>query len=350
MRNRAAFRGSFTKFSQGMSLIELMVSILIGLLVVGSAIAIFLSNRQTSVASENVGRIQENMRTSFELLSRDIREAASSPCSKSLSVANVINSGTTTWWTAWTSNGGIRGYDSAVAFPDAAFGTAQGDRITGTDAIMLMSGSNSGYTVNTHNAAANSFTLSNDVATDLAPGDIVIACNYGQAAIFQLNDVPATVNTTVTYTASGTPGNCNTNLGTAETSLGCGAGPDTDFTAITDSNPNRHATLAKLRAVRWYIGNNANGGRSLFQSTTSNASGVVTNVNQEVADGVQNLDIDYLVAGAAAYVPAATVTNWDVVTAVRLVLTIRGADNIGTDGNQIERQISSTITLRNRNL
>lgn len=347
MKYRAS---AFTAATRGMSLIELMVSILIGLLVVGSAIAIFLSNRQTSVASENVGRIQENMRTSFELLSRDIREAAASPCANALYVANVINSGTTTWWTAWAYKGGVQGFSSTTAFPDAAFGTAAGARLTGTDAILLMSASNSGYSVNTHNAASDSFTLNNTVATDLANGDVVVACNYTQAAIFQLNSVPTTVPTTVTYSAGGTPGNCSTNLGL--TNGACGTGPDYDFMAVNENNPDPHATLAKLRAVRWYIGtsNDPDGGRSLFQSTMSNTAGAVTSQNQEIAKGVENMTITYLVSGATSYRTANLVTDWTAVNAVRVTLFLRGEENIGTDGNQIQRQISSTVTLRNRNL
>ncbi|MGH8052186.1 MAG: PilW family protein [Arenimonas sp.] len=347
MRYRAS---AFTAATRGMSLIELMVSILIGLLVVGSAIAIFLSNRQTSVASENVGRIQENMRTSFELLSRDIREASASPCAKALPVANVLNSGTTNWWTNWTQNGGVQGFSSTTAFPDAAFGTTAGTRLTGTDAIWLMSASNSGYSVNTHNATADSFTLNNTLATDLASGDIVIACNYIQAAVLQLSNVPTTVPTTVTYAASGTPGNCNTNLGL--TSGACGSGPDYDFMALNENNPDPHATLAKLRAVRWFVGtsNDPDGGRSLFQSTMTNTGGTVTSQNQEIAKGVENMTITYLVSGATSYIAANLVTDWTAVNAVRVTLLLRGEENIGTDGNQIQRQISSTVTLRNRNL
>ncbi|MFP3416601.1 prepilin-type N-terminal cleavage/methylation domain-containing protein, partial [Bacillus sp. SIMBA_074] len=48
---------------QGFSLIELMIALVLGLLVVGAAIGIFLSNRQTYQATEGVGRAQEGVRT-----------------------------------------------------------------------------------------------------------------------------------------------------------------------------------------------------------------------------------------------------------------------------------------------
>jgi len=352
MNTRVKFISLGTK-TRGMSLIELMVSVIIGLLVVGAAIAIFISNGQTYTATENVGRIQENMRTSYELMSRDIRESGSSPCARNLPVANVLNNSATNWWSNWQPGTIVFGYDETQASPGLAFGTAAGTRISGTDAIQLMSASNSGFAVNTHNAASDSFTLSNTVATDLAAGDIVIACNYTQAAIFQLNTAPATIPATVTYAASGTPGNCGTNLGKAASSGACGTGPDTNLSTPAISTPTiiPQVTLAKLRVVRWYIGNSSTvGERSLYQTSVTNTTGTSAPLAQEIATGVQNMTVTYPLNGVyltAASVPAA---SWSDVSAVRVILTLQGNDRIGTDGNQIQRQLSSTITLRNRNI
>ena len=59
---------------RGLSLIELMIAMMLGLLVVASASAIFLSNRQTYRATEGLGRVQESGRMAFELMARDLRE------------------------------------------------------------------------------------------------------------------------------------------------------------------------------------------------------------------------------------------------------------------------------------
>ncbi len=324
--------------AKGMSLIELMVSLIIGLLVVGSAIAIFISNSQTYTATENVGRIQENMRTSYELMARDIREAGASACAKGLPVSNVLNTAGANWWSTWT---GITGYDSTQAFPDAAFGTAAGTRVSGTDAIQLMSSSNSGFSIDSHVPASATFSL-NTSTHDLVAGDILMACDYLQASIFQMSGPNATNATVVHNTGTGSPGNCSKGLGLPTLCSGPATGTPYQF------GPN--STIAKLRAVRWYIGNNPNGGRSLYQSSLTNTSGTVTVTPQEIAEGVQNLSFTYLVNGA--YLPAASIsaTNWGVVSAVRVTLILQGNENIGTDGNRIQRQLSSTITLRNRNI
>ena len=43
---------------RGLTLVELMIAMMLGLLVVGSASAIFISNRQTYRATEGLGRVQ----------------------------------------------------------------------------------------------------------------------------------------------------------------------------------------------------------------------------------------------------------------------------------------------------
>ena len=59
--------------SLGLSLIELMIAIALGLLIVAATLSIFSSNKQSYRATENLGRVQESGRTAFELMSRDIR-------------------------------------------------------------------------------------------------------------------------------------------------------------------------------------------------------------------------------------------------------------------------------------
>ena len=83
---------------QGMTLVELMIAITLGLLVMGAAIGIFISNRQVYRAAENLNRVQEGGRVSFELMARDIREAAGNPCVNNVPLVNVVNGGTGNWW------------------------------------------------------------------------------------------------------------------------------------------------------------------------------------------------------------------------------------------------------------
>ena len=65
----------------GFGLIELMIAMVLGLIVIGAAFAVFMSNQSTFRANEGLARIQEGVRVAFELMSRDIRAAGGSACS-----------------------------------------------------------------------------------------------------------------------------------------------------------------------------------------------------------------------------------------------------------------------------
>lgn len=310
-----------THKDRGFSLIELMVSIAIGFLVVGSAIAIFASNRQTYVATENVGRVQENMRIAFELVARDVREAAGTPCSPHIStLRNVIPSSTANWWTDSTAPLRIVGYTGSQAFPAGSFGVAVGSRIAGTQGIQLLSTSNSRVEVASHNEGASQFVV-NTTGHGFAIGDYVLACDYERSALFPISSASDT-STTVGYNSGGSS-----------------LRPD-------DGDFGPGSVLAKWRAVRWFIGvSTAASGRSLYQSSIQVPGGVP--IVQEVAPDVQNIDMQYLVNGV--YLPANGVTDWNLASAVRIDFVVQGPDRVGTGGNRLQRNITHIIALRMRN-
>ena len=97
---------------RGFTLIELMVALVLGLVISGAALAVFVTNRQTYAATESLGRIQENARTGFELMARDLRQAAGNDCGNDVTSSNVLNNPADNWYTDWTA--GITGYDGGT--------------------------------------------------------------------------------------------------------------------------------------------------------------------------------------------------------------------------------------------
>lgn len=313
-----------------------MIALVLGLLVVGAAIGIFVSNRQAFRATENLSRVQENARVAYELMAREVREAGGNPCSRSVPVVNVLNNATA-WGASWSD--GVRGYNDAQAFSQAAFGTAAATRVAGTDAIELRSGAPGEVTVTDHKPNSAQFKVSTN-NHGLFDGDIVMVCDFVQASIFQITQAQNGINNTVVHNSgTGTPGNCSKGLGWANPPLCTTNGNSYAY------GPN--STIARLRVTGWYIGNNGrNGGRSLYQTT---GQGVNASTPQEITEGVQNMQIQYLVPGAADYVDGTAITNWGQVSAVRIVLTLQGSENVGVDGAPITREVAHVVTLRNRN-
>lgn len=327
---------------RGLSLIELMIAMLLGLLVVGAAIGIFITNRQTYVATESLGRVQEGVRTAFELMARDVREAAGNPCNSesNMAMVNTLNTPTANWWKNWgggSNASALQGYGGGTAFPDRAFGTVAASRVNGTDALVALSGGDRVVAVTAHTPGSSSLTVAT-ADHGYQPGDLLVVCgpNSEAGGIIRLGAIfgmtGAAETTTIGNAASsGATGNATSNLG-----LGG---------ALFTFGPN--AVITRLHATRWYVGNNARGGRSLYQGVLTNG-GVVT--DQEVVEGIRDMTLTYLVRGANGYVDATVVgAQWNDVVAVNINLVMEGTDRVGTDGNPLQRQLNHVATLRNRN-
>lgn len=351
------------RLALGVTLVELMIALVLGLVVTGAALALFATNRRTYIATESLGRIQENVRASFELMARDLREGAGNACGNDITQVNVLNNPAATWYSDWA--GGVRGYNGATTFADAAFGTTATQRVAGTDAIELKSSVNDGIAIVEHQATSAQFKL-NTVDHGFRAGDIAVACDPGHAAIFQMTGPasPPGTNVEIVHNIGGsvTPGNCTKGLGGEgvpgactpggiEYTFGCFNGDKSTCTAANEKWP---ATLAKLRASRWYVGYNGRNdgqGRSLYQSVLANDGGVLRTVPQEIAEGVRDMQISYLLSDASDYVeanPAWTAGDIAKVIAVRIALVVEGQDRAGTDGNALTRTLEHVVTIRNR--
>jgi type IV pilus assembly protein PilW len=327
--------------AQGLTLVELMIAMMLGLLVAVSASAIFISNRQTYRATEGLGRVQENGRMAFELISRDIREAGGNPCGNAdrkepMKLVNVLNTPASNWWSNW--NNGIIGFEAAMP-------NAPANRVATADAFNLMSGDNSsGTTVVNHVPTSARFEV-NTVNHGLNDGDIAIVCDWRQATLFQITGAQPGINDNVVHNAGGTytPGNCSKGLGYAN--------PPKCTTNGTPYQYGPNSQIVRLHAVRWFVGTTPGGGRSLFRSTLVNdgAAGLQAR-DQEIAEGVNDMEIQYLLEGGVNYVDATAVpaNRWTDVTAVRITLDMLSADRAGVGGAQLARRIAHTVTLRNR--
>ncbi|WP_447940293.1 PilW family protein [Pseudoxanthomonas mexicana] len=355
MSRIASMKGS-PRSMRGLSLIELMVALVLGLLVVAAAIGIFLSNRQAYRATESVGRIQENARMAFELMARDVREAGGNACNSSnnMSVINVLNNPTARWWSNWgrtpanaALGSALRGFGGGEVVPAIAVGGGQTQRIANTQALVVMSGGERSVNVVSHVPGTQTFTVQN-ANHGFQTGDVLLACGQDAdvvslasvqdtdvgtvrfGAIFQMTNAGG--GTSILHAVGGTPGNASANLGPNGIASTFGA----------------NATISRIHAAAWYIGNGAQG-PTLYQALLT-PNGVVT--PQELIPGVSAMNLEYLLPGANNYVAANLVpaANWGDVLAVRMTLTLQSDESTGTDGQPIRRQLVQVASLRNRSL
>lgn len=315
---------------RGFTLIELMVAMLLGLVVVAGVGSVFLSNQRVYRTNRALSDVQDSSRIAFELLARDIRNAGLTACNNSNRVSNVLNAGPvnggTAWWANW--NNAVHGY--AGDDSDVPAGTSEGDRVAGTPSVQLIGGDEASFSVATHVPSTALFTL-NESSADLNPNGVYVVCDFDHAAIFK----SSAFNHAAKTIAHGTAGdNCSAGLGYPTVCSG------TANTYTFGSN----SLITQLNAADWYVGRNPASGTSLYRLARS-GNGFE---RFEMVRGVTSMVLTYHQPGLATpFVDAGSITNWTLVSAVRVTLRVQSID--GTAGaSPIDRTFTTTTTLRNR--
>lgn len=344
----------------GLTLIELLVALVLGLVLILGVLGLFVANRETFRVTENLTRIQENVRAGFDFMARDIRETGQTPCGTNL-VANVIRKGSPAaipWWADWNA-GTVIGIESSNDRTDiVAIGNTTNARVSGTDAILVIRADKNEQVITAHNTTDREITLKS--VAGLAGDDVVLACDMQSAAIFQLGSVSTSLKV-VSYDPSFAALNCTDKLGYPV--------PNACTGTLTTKVFSAGGRLSGLSASFWYVGNSANGKRSLYRTrliknTTAGVT-TITTEPEEMVPGVQNLQMEYLTRDSATgtlasdWVAASdtafdaasggwTETNTQQVVAVRVTMTLQSEESVGTNQQPIQRQLIHVIGLRNR--
>lgn len=277
----------------GFGLIELMIAMVLGLLVLGAAIAVFQSNNRTFNANEGQNRVQEGARAAFEMMSRDIRAAGGTSCSK-------------------------------LARPDEerTYTTEETDLIVnpitgGANEFTVVSGDDSGYQI--ENATTTTVVL-RPGPTGWLPsdgfktGDRVVLCNATLMYVVTLDAVTDATRT-----------------------LGFSTNPTPVPIYEPGVAPPATVSAARYRSARWFLNNG---------SLSVNRNGVT----DAVVPGVTALNVSYLQRGGTGYT---TTPTWADVVAVRVNMTLRGQGTVGGDvqvdgNNVITRNTSNVAAIRGR--
>jgi type IV pilus assembly protein PilW len=323
---------------RGFSLVELMISMVLGLLIIAGASSVFLSNKQLYRTSTALGHVQENSRSAFELIARDLRQSRLTGCGNQGTVTNRLNGFAALWYANFAAQP-LMGYDAGTADtnPAVTTGTAWTNHVSGTDSLTLLGASDVAYSLNTVYDADDGLDIL-ESGPELVAGDIVFVCDPAKADIVQITSVSAGK---FKLEATGSnPGNASV--------------PD-------DNSYNLNSMVSPLKAVSWYIGCNrvattpgcdpAQGGTSLYRINVSGDASSVAAVPQpqEMIRGVAALDFKYHRPGDAGFTDAAGADFADPANmdAIRISLTIVGKDSQNPATPMISRSFSTIVSLRN---
>ncbi len=393
----------------GLTLIELMISMLLGTLMILGATSMFTANKRVYKEVDFQGRLAENARFAMEIMIRDLRMAGFRGCAVQQEInnnLNVLNAGAIdptqllsfiTQTTGAVETNSIEGSEGGGPwFPSAsADATGAGTALLAADTRVATFGQpqavtmiplSDGFTVrfmedtNT-NLCTDMANTADDLSAQAQAGANIAAGTFVQSGlyaaadceatdIFQLGADDAATPFVLTHPAGGGPPGNITNALSKQYTLSnpgnCTASP---------------VDIMSFQTRRYFIATDPDGNfpglyRQIYGSNPNNAN-VFEEYAERLVDGVENMQILYGVdtSGnrvANAYLAADAVANWANVVSVKLALLFATVQedftasfDVGVyqllnaapfdptpaaDDRRRRRIVEATVSLRNRQL
>lgn len=184
---------------RGLSLVELMISMTLGLILTAGLVQIFVTNKQSFTLSRAVANVQESGREGAMILGREIRNADYWGCiSAATSVQNNLNS---------ASAGDLLDFSRGLEiYPD----TDSNNAIVDGSHVILLRGISGAPEVGVDKVpAGDSASLHVTDSSSFAEGDILLVTDCENANIFQATNVNDKGNDLIVHNKGGTfdPGN-----------------------------------------------------------------------------------------------------------------------------------------------
>jgi len=218
---------------KGLSLVELMISLTLGLVLMTGVVQMFLASRVTYSTQQGVSRIQEGGRMAVEFLSQDIRMAGFMGCSsRNPNIQNGLNASPTDF--LFDFNQGIQGFTDANIPAGANLDDGVNGGVTpvpGSDVLVVRRASTNALPIiGTAGTSAN-FTIASAAGNNclvnnaLCDQDIAIISDCVNGRIFQVTNLQATGQPNETLVAHPVsqgldPGNRDPLLGDQEFTVG----------------------------------------------------------------------------------------------------------------------------------
>jgi len=347
---------------RGLTLIELMISLALGLALTAGAISVFQQNKETYQFQEAMARLQENGRYAMNVMARDIRSSGYRGCRSRMANSNSTGINSAFLYNVETTfnessevinfQRGISGYeavndDGGADDWDDSDGNDLDASIfaetpnSGSDILVLRTirGGNRTATMAacSEDNGQGDVTISSTLGTNLQQFDTAIVANCESASVFVVTNSPSTAvaHDTTSSASSRTTRHVS---GIANT--------DTNFNiCYGEGGVADGSVLSRIVNVVYYIDDNADGIPALYRMENG---GTATELLEDVEEMQflygEDTDNDLVVNG---FVTADNVTNWSNVLAMRVSLLVRSSRNNIVDNAQVlyyDRNGDDTIT------
>lgn len=351
---------------RGLSLVELMISITLGLLLMAGVVQMFVSSNVVFGTQQGLSRVQETGRLAMEFIGRDLRMASFSGCRNTVIAQGTSRisdpltgpPGNALGLTGLHRNfaEGLHGYTvkSDGTAPELPHGIATDLGTTFTvakdsDILVIRGGSERGMQVNKVNIAGEVYgytdqSLGKDNCVEgFCKDGIAIISNCRNGRVFKISDVPSVSVNEVTLTHTDA------------------------WTVVAPSNDIYDAgSIVPIHTFVYFVATSAtpvgNTTPSLWQKVDNQPA-------IEILQGVERMALQYMVKPTAgtpfpSYQDAADVDFWDPVSSVQVDVVVRGDNPFELDAPQkydfrtgtvtptdryMRKVFRSTFSLRSRN-
>jgi len=358
-QNRTAHRQS------GLSLVEIMVALAVGVVLLTGVIQIYASTKSTYRMQDSLARLQENGRFALSFLTRDVRMAGYHGCTNFGPITNTLNNAASLQYDFTI---GLTGFNDVGASPPAALSGAGVVPIAGTDVIVVRRNSDEPVRIVKNNSSAQLFveTLSqvpggcadgSDKVSGLCASDILMVSDCMKSRVFQAGNLQVTgtpPDLNITHPASGSPGNALSSWGGAS--------------APAEEQFSDDAEIVRIGTYAYFISNKVVNGATMPVLNRFDGGQVF-----ELVEGVEDMQISYGEdtdgdRTADAYRDADAVFDWSAVVSARIHLLLRtNANNLSdapldyvfngatvagaslpTSDRYLRREFTATVAVRNR--
>jgi len=335
---------------RGLSLVELMISLTLGIVLMTGVVQMFLASRITYGTQQGISRVQESGRMAVEFLSQDIRMAGFMGCSsRNLNIQNGLRQPANAFFFDPVGRG-IEGY-TAENLPEQPTGITL---VPQSDVLVIRRASADGFPIVGPTGATANLNLADDANNDCMPGrllcsgDVALVSDCVNGRIFQvtnLQDIGGGGTSVVHAVSAGQPpgGNQDAQLGGQQFPAGSQVVAVNTFTYFVAPSS---------------FNNQVN---SLWQRQGDSPP-------VELVEGIADMRVTYGVDTDSDDVPddyrrENTVTDWEDVSAVRINLLLQSLeanilpepqpfefDGVAVDvsDRRIRQVFTTTIGIRNR--
>ncbi len=291
--------GVNAKWNRGVTLIEMMIAMLIGLILLIGLVQVFAASKEAYRLSQGVSHVQENARFAMDYLQRDIRMVGHMGCVNDQ--ARLQNPDDLVTHISAADNAlnfriSIQGYEATGSAPGGAVNIAAPAGgwtpglpayitglapapVAGSDVIVLRYLGSDGIPVTTIGA--------NSINVDPAKWSVLTQDGVAQPAIFGISDCAHTDVFQASAINAGAGVVASTGAG------GVATGAPAFATRYTQS-PEGQTFLYRGEAIVYYVAIGASGVRSLYRARFNTAvGGLLTSSTGELVEGVDSLQLLY---------------------------------------------------------